>query len=54
MYGVAATTHRWWLQGLASAEDIDKGCKLGTNVPMGPLRLADFIGQPSPPPCCHS
>jgi 3-hydroxybutyryl-CoA dehydrogenase len=31
-------------EGIASAEDIDKGMKLGTNQPMGPLVLADFIG----------
>ncbi|TMB06093.1 MAG: 3-hydroxybutyryl-CoA dehydrogenase [Deltaproteobacteria bacterium] len=31
-------------EGLASAEDIDTAMKLGTNVPMGPLTLADFIG----------
>jgi 3-hydroxybutyryl-CoA dehydrogenase len=31
-------------EGLATKEDIDQGMKLGTNVPMGPLTLADFIG----------
>ncbi len=31
-------------EGLGSAEDIDTAMKLGTNVPMGPLTLADFIG----------
>ena len=31
-------------EGIASAEDIDVAMKLGTNVPMGPLRLADYIG----------
>ena len=31
-------------EGLGSKEDIDTGMKLGTNQPMGPLELADFIG----------
>ena len=31
-------------EGLGSAQDIDTGMKLGTNQPMGPLALADFIG----------
>jgi 3-hydroxybutyryl-CoA dehydrogenase len=31
-------------EGLASKDDIDRGMKLGTNVPMGPLELADHIG----------
>ncbi len=32
------------MEGLGSAEDIDTAMKLGTNQPMGPLTLADFIG----------
>jgi 3-hydroxybutyryl-CoA dehydrogenase len=31
-------------EGLGTAEDIDKGVKLGLNHPMGPLQLADLIG----------
>ncbi|XP_019193669.1 PREDICTED: uncharacterized protein LOC109187794 [Ipomoea nil] len=30
--------------GVAAKEDIDAGMKFGTNHPMGPLELADFIG----------
>ena len=32
------------MEGLGAAEDIDTAMKLGTNQPMGPLQLADFIG----------
>jgi len=31
-------------QSTASIADIDKGCRLGLNHPMGPLELADFVG----------
>ena len=31
-------------EGIGSVEDIDTAMKLGTNQPMGPLTLADFIG----------
>ena len=31
-------------EGIGTAQDIDTGMKLGTNQPMGPLELADFIG----------
>jgi 3-hydroxybutyryl-CoA dehydrogenase len=32
------------MEGVASAADLDAAMKLGTNQPMGPLTLADFIG----------
>jgi len=31
-------------EGVADVKDIDTAMKLGTNQPMGPLELADFIG----------
>ncbi len=31
-------------EGVASAEEIDAGMKLGANHPIGPLALADLIG----------
>ncbi|MCB2082453.1 MAG: 3-hydroxybutyryl-CoA dehydrogenase [Sphingomonadaceae bacterium] len=31
-------------QSTANVADIDKGCRLGLNHPMGPLQLADFVG----------
>jgi 3-hydroxybutyryl-CoA dehydrogenase len=35
---------RMFEAGMASAEDIDTGMKLGANHPMGPLELTDFVG----------
>jgi 3-hydroxybutyryl-CoA dehydrogenase len=33
------------MDGTGSAEDIDRGAKLGLNHPMGPLELSDFVGN---------
>ena len=35
------------MEGVASAEDIDKALKLGLNHPMGPLEMADLVGLDS-------
>lgn len=35
---------RMYEAGFASAEDIDTAMRLGTNHPMGPLELTDFVG----------
>lgn len=35
------------MEGVASAEDIDKAMKLGLNHPMGPLEVADLVGLDS-------
>ncbi|MCL4479116.1 MAG: 3-hydroxybutyryl-CoA dehydrogenase [Deltaproteobacteria bacterium] len=32
------------MENIATKEDIDTAMKMGTNVPMGPFELADFIG----------
>ena len=31
-------------KGLATKEDIDTGMELGCGMPMGPIKLADFVG----------
>ncbi len=31
-------------EGVATAEDIDKACKLGLNHPMGPFEMVDLVG----------
>ena len=33
------------MEGVASADDIDKAMKLGANHPMGPLALSDLVGN---------
>ena len=39
-----------WMEGVAEPEAIDGIMKLGCNFPMGPLRLADYIGLDT---CVH-
>jgi 3-hydroxybutyryl-CoA dehydrogenase len=39
-----AEAMRAFEEGLGTAEDIDTGARIGLRHPMGPLRLADFIG----------
>ncbi len=39
-----AEAMRAYEEGVGTAEDIDTGARVGLNHPMGPLRLADFIG----------
>ncbi|MBC7835707.1 MAG: 3-hydroxybutyryl-CoA dehydrogenase [Phycisphaerales bacterium] len=39
-----------WMEGVAEPTHIDEIMKLGCNFPMGPLRLADFIGLDT---CVH-
>jgi 3-hydroxybutyryl-CoA dehydrogenase len=39
-----------WMEGVAEPGHIDEIMKLGCNFPMGPLRLADFIGLDT---CAH-
>ncbi|MFT5424891.1 MAG: 3-hydroxybutyryl-CoA dehydrogenase [Phycisphaerales bacterium] len=39
-----------WMEGVAEPADIDEIMKLGMAHPMGPLRLADFIGLDT---CAH-
>lgn len=39
-----------WMEGVAEPQHVDEIMKLGCNFPMGPLRLADFIGLDT---CVH-
>lgn len=41
---IGAEAMRMLEQGVASAEDIDRGMELGYRHPMGPLKLTDLVG----------
>ncbi len=44
--GVVLWNEAFWMvyEGQGTPEDIDKAARLGSNHPMGPLELADFVG----------
>ncbi|MHA1784734.1 MAG: 3-hydroxyacyl-CoA dehydrogenase family protein [Candidatus Helarchaeota archaeon] len=45
IYVMANEAVNMYMEGVASAKDIDDACKLAFNFPMGPLELADLIGN---------
>ena len=45
IYVMANEAVNMYMEGVASVEDIDKACRLAFNFPMGPLELADLIGN---------
>lgn len=44
MNGFLAEALRCFEEGVGSATDIDKGCRLAYNYPMGPFELMDLVG----------